>query len=216
MATQTQPRASTESTTQAGLVLVLSSDLPALAMAPILVRVLVANGIETQAARAAVSLIGRTAASVATPTGTASRSIRTAEVAYRASYLLAAARRLSRALVEARSTNEPIVAALHAALVSEGRFRTQHLEAVRNRARAGAAVDAASVLHGPLLGWYLGRAQTHTPDCVAANGHNFDATRPPRIGWPGTVHVRCSCYPGAPHPGAATVDQATAGMALEH
>jgi hypothetical protein len=34
----------------------------------------------------------------------------------------------------------------------------------------------------------------------------------PAIGLPGAVHLTCHCYPGAPHPGAGSVDEATFGM----
>jgi hypothetical protein len=71
-----------------------------------------------------------------------------------------------------------------------------------NRARAAGQIDMAAATHGNLLGWYTKRTKTTTPECLAADKHNFYVTRPPKIGLPGIgPHAGCRCEAGPPWPG---------------
>jgi hypothetical protein len=79
------------------------------------------------------------------------------------------------------------------------------MQAIYQRELAAARVDSAAMLYGRLLGWNTVVDSHTTPDCLAADGRNFYADKMPRIGYPGTVHATCRCYPGQPFPGAGMV-----------
>ena len=143
--------------------------------------------------------------------GAAVRQAQLEELFYRAAYILAAARRITRS-VRAGSSLEEAVAA-------EKSYQAAHESARKARLKAAADIDAAARTQGtPIdgtnahwLGWYLSSGpNTHTVACEHADGRNFRTDRRPRIGWPGTVHYGCRCYAGPPHPTTVTVDQATA------
>lgn len=123
----------------------------------------------------------------------------------RAQFVIAAARRVHQALIEARSADRPLGQALADALAAERRYYGQHLVAMWARNKAAAAIDSAAMLHGRLLGWNTVLTPTTTPECLAANRHNFLADQMPPIGWPGLAHPGCRCYPGPPFPGAPMV-----------
>jgi uncharacterized protein with gpF-like domain len=63
-------------------------------------------------------------------------------------------------------------------------------------------VDTAVMQVGLLLGWNTVIDSHTSPECLAANGHNFRADHMPKIGYPGAVHPHCRCYAGPPRPGA--------------
>ena len=90
-------------------------------------------------------------------------------------------------------------------LRAERRYYGQHLVTSWAREHAAAAIDSQSMLHGRLLGWNTVHTKGTTPECAAADRHNFYADTQPPIGWPGMAHPGCRCYPGAPFPGAALV-----------
>lgn len=92
---------------------------------------------------------------------------------------------------------------LDAAVARERRYLAQHAEAIWGRAQAGARVDSAASLYGPLLGWNTVLDRHTSAECKAADGKNFRADQVPLIGYPGSAHPHCRCYPGPPHPGAA-------------
>jgi len=171
-----------------------------------LVQILVAVGLVPVAAVALAALAGHGPQNVGrwAEMGPAGRHTRRQELAYRAAFLAAAAFRVRDRLVAGQSVSE--------ALRPERRWWAAHLAALRRRAAAAAQVDEAARKHGDVLGWYLGNARTHTRECVAAAGHNFDVRYPPLIGYPGQVHSRCACTAGPAHPGAGTVDNATIGV----
>jgi len=73
--------------------------------------------------------------------------------------------------------------------------------------RAAAQVDTAVMDHGLLLGWHSVNDRRTSPECRAANRHNFRADDMPLIGFPGAVHPHCRCWPGAPFPGAPMVGE---------
>lgn len=120
----------------------------------------------------------------------------------RAQFVLASARRLSAA---ARGGEN-----LRAALETERRYYGLHLQALWNRARGASQVDSAAQSYGDLLGWYTVLDRRTSAECRAASGRNFSVMAQPLIGWPGTVHPHCRCYPGRPHRGARML--ASAGV----
>jgi hypothetical protein len=121
----------------------------------------------------------------------------------RAAFLLASARRMQQAFSRARS--EHSYGLITDQLQAERRYYGQHLVTSWARNKAAAAIDSQAMVHGQLLGWYTVHTPTTTPECAAADRHNFRADREPPIGWPGMAHPGCRCYPGAPIPGAPLV-----------
>lgn len=129
----------------------------------------------------------------------------------RAQFVVASARRLTGDLVTARSQGTSLAQALRDGIARERRYYGLHLVAGWTRSNAAAQVDSAAADYGLLLGWYT-RIDTRTsPECLAANKHNFRADDMPLIGFPGAVHPHCRCSPGPPFPGAALVDAARFG-----
>lgn len=133
--------------------------------------------------------------------GPALRATVASERAYRAAYLVAASRRVQDRLDGGMSLRD--------ALRAEAPTLRAHLAAQANRRRAALAVDKAAARHGLLLGWRARMDSRTSAECRAADGHNFDVTRRPLIGWPGSVHPHCRCRPVAAFAGAAMVDGVT-------
>jgi len=122
----------------------------------------------------------------------------------RAQFLVASARRLAAdAVREASGMGGPD--ALARQVNRERRYYGQHLEAMWNRARAAEQTDMAALDYGLLLGWYTWRDSRTSPECLAADRHNYRADRMPPIGFPGGVHAHCRCVTGPPFPGAPMV-----------
>src|ERR1035441_1149031 len=135
-------------------------------------------------------------------TGPASRwAIRT-NLLRRATFFLNACQRVQQAIVAARSKNEPVMDAVRAAITAEQRFMTAHLAASQQRVSASSAVDGMAATYGNLLGWNAVIDPRCTPECRAANHKNFYADKPPAIGYPGTTHPNCRCFPSKPFRGA--------------
>ncbi|MCL6437224.1 MAG: hypothetical protein K6T51_01325 [Rubrobacteraceae bacterium] len=110
-------------------------------------------------------------------------------LAYRAHYAAAAARRL---------------ASGESDRAREERFFAQHLAAEEARVKSARMAEAAADRWGPLLGWiHTNTAKTHRPSHIAADGANFDVRYPPVStgGLPGTL-PHCDCIAGPPTPGA--------------
>lgn len=126
--------------------------------------------------------------------GAATRRQAQRELARRALYGINAARRVGGNVARGRAIGE--------ALAVEGTYLRQHREARSHRMTSAQAVDGAAGAYGDVLGWYAIRDDRTTVDCADAHGQNFRAANPPSIGYPGTVHGRCRCSPGAPHAGA--------------
>jgi hypothetical protein len=135
--------------------------------------------------------------------GALPRTVAHGELYFRAAYLLRAARRIQADLDAGASLSQ--------AVRSEGRYWRAHQAARRARQQAAAKVVRAARFHGPILGWYLNPLLNNEAECIAANGHDFDARLGTVIGWPGTVHVGCGCYPGPPT-GNGWVDDAVQGI----
>lgn len=128
----------------------------------------------------------------------------------RAAYLIMASRRMGTALVWERS--QP--GSIQRAIERERSYLRQHLEAVQNRNSAALKVATAADQYGPDLGWYAILDHRTSAECRRAHGANFSADRPPRIGYPGTVHTHCRCKPGPPHATDRRVDDRTAPREL--
>lgn len=120
----------------------------------------------------------------------------------RATYYVAAARRLS----TARRMGPDAVAR---ALVVERNYLAQHLRAVAQREEVARQVAAQARIvqreakrdgteWNGLLGWYAVVDAVTSPECLRANRRNFDPRRVPPIGFPGAVHANCRCKPGPP------------------
>lgn len=83
-----------------------------------------------------------------------------------------------------------------------------HKQATSRRLLKAKAVDFAgqsfghTTPQGTLLGWNAVIDGRTDSTCIAADGTNFYAEKPPMIGYPGSVHMHCRCTPGPPHPGA--------------
>ncbi len=95
---------------------------------------------------------------------------------------------------------------LEAWLRKERVYHGLHVRAMRNREAARERVDAAVARYGgTILSWQGISDASTTEDCREMFGKNFDATRPPARGLPGTVHGFCRCFPGPEIPGAEVV-----------
>jgi hypothetical protein len=141
--------------------------------------------------------------------GPATARILRMNLARRAQFLVASARRLTADLRDARSRDENALRALADGITRERRYYGQHMQAIWNRMDAAAAVDSASMLYGRLLGWNTVLDSRTSPECRLADRHNFLADRMPLIGYPGMVHPHCRCWPSRPFPGAAILPSET-------
>lgn len=96
-------------------------------------------------------------------------------------------------------------------LAKERGYWNAHIAASNRRMIMAARVEEESK-KGPknaLLGWYATLDERTSPECRAADGRNFYPTKPPVIGYPGSVHLYCRCVPGPAHPGGKMVDAST-------
>lgn len=133
--------------------------------------------------------------------GAASAQTARMNMARRAQYVIAAARRVLGAVSEGRAKGEPAGAATLAQLATERRYYEQHQAAMWTRAAAAGKTDMAAAEHGSLLGWNTVLDARTSAECRAADGKNYYASSVPDIGFPGAVHPGCRCYPSAAHRG---------------
>jgi hypothetical protein len=134
--------------------------------------------------------------------GAASARTSRMNLARRAQFVIAAAKRVTAAMVEARSKGDPVMAAMRDQLATERRFYQQHLDAMWARATAAGMIDMEAAVHGNILGWQARRDRRTTAACLRADGCNFDVDNPPDIGLPGIgPHAGCRCSAVAPWPG---------------
>lgn len=104
------------------------------------------------------------------------------EPTMRARYLLAAAKRLSKAATEGRFT---------AGLRREQTYLAAHRRAGQRRARVAREYDQAA--RGQMfLRWSAVMDDRTTPDCAARNGSVWNVNNPP-FPPPGAQHVSCRC-----------------------
>lgn len=134
--------------------------------------------------------------------GAASAQTSRQNLARRAQFVLSAGRRLAGDVRQARAQGKPVSAALLDGLARERRYYSQHVAAMWNRATAAGKTDMAAVEHGDLLGWLAVKDRRVSPECAAASGKNYHASRMPDIGYPGAVHPSCRCEAVAPWPSA--------------
>lgn len=104
------------------------------------------------------------------------------EPEYRARYLLAAAKRLTRAAAQGRWT---------AGVAQERTYLEAHRQAGLRRARIARDYDRLA-RHHTFLKWVAVLDQRTTPDCRARNGSVWNVANPPFPG-PGAQHVSCRC-----------------------
>lgn len=123
------------------------------------------------------------------------------ELYFRAAYVLNAARRIWGRFMDGDSPGQALKAELP-------HFRA-HQAAAANRQAAAAEVNRLGSIYGAKLGWYASLDGRETPECAAADGHNFTVGQRPVIGYPGSVHRYCRCKAGPPIAGASSVDAAT-------
>lgn len=157
-----------------------------------LVARLAALGISPKAVRAAgritmaPPLTGRRRYGSPTSRTSTVRAVATDEPLMRARYLVAAARRLTQALLDR--------APFDAALRQERRYLDQHRTAGRNRARAAAELDRVATEAGPWLRWHTVIDSRTDAECLALDGTVFTLDNLPGGLIPGAVHARCRCY----------------------
>lgn len=129
------------------------------------------------------------------------------KAAARATYLVKATQRLSAAYAtkdkaiigEARKAETKLMAAHNSMQVERGRAEKLLIKVVGNK-----KIDANGEL---LLGWYAHISDNTCARCLLADGSNFNALKPPPIGWPGTVHPHDHCLPGPAHKTLSRVEE---------
>lgn len=155
--------------------------------------------------------------------GAASKAQFSAELRYRAAFILNSARRVSVELTSgggvvpgaggssgSNGGGGGVVESARKALAKEREYWQRHRDAQDRRAEAARVVDENEKMFGSRLGWYARRDARTTAECLAAHGSNFEVGSRPDVGYPGQVHVFCRCRPGPPWPGGRTTNQATA------
>lgn len=188
-----QTGAAVEAQVVGTLAVVLASAMPMTAVSAAAVPLLAMLGIPPREGVKALSLVVPHDLPLQAP-GPVENRVAVHEALYRARYLVNAAQRLKGG----------------ASFEQERAFAQQHIGAQAARAEAARKVDQAALTHGPLLGWYAVMDSSTDPICRNANGKNFNALDPPKIGLPGTLHGgMCRCRAGAPHATRAMVGQPT-------
>jgi hypothetical protein len=135
--------------------------------------------------------------------GSASISMIRLNLLRNAQFLVSCAQRITADLIDAQSRGLDVNAVFQKSVSRETRYFGMHMTAGWNRAKAAAMVDMTALTHGRLLGWNTVRDKHTSRDCLAADGKNFYAEAMPLIGYPGSVHPNCRCFPGRAHEGAA-------------
>lgn len=152
---------------------------------------LVALGLTPRAVRAAGRIVmappltGRRRHGSPADRSTTTRAVGADEPEMRARYLLAAAKRLTKAAADG---------VFGPALRAERRHLEQHVEAGRNRARAAARLDQVAAKDGPWLVWHTQHDANVTADCAELDGTVFTVDNLPKGHIPGAVHPKCRCF----------------------
>jgi hypothetical protein len=180
---------------------------PAAAIALVAARVKLSQ-VEHRAMHAAFSVVMAMPPEQTGVAGSATIHVSRTNVIRRAQFALSSARRLTADIREARSKGQSVNIALMAGINRERRYFGQHRDAIWNRAQAAQQVDMAAWAYGDLLGWNTVLDSHTSAECRAANGKNFYASSVPLIGYPGSVHPHCRCYPGPAHVGARLLPSA--------
>ena len=166
-----------------------------------------------QALGAVLSMVTEHPSPLSGVSGPASAQTSRVNTARRAQYVIAASKRVLGAAREARAKGESVTAAIAGQLALERRFYAQHQAAMRNRADAAGETDKAAAKCGNLLGWLAKKDDRTSPECYAASGKNYYASRMPDIGFPGAVHPSCRCRPVAAWPGGKLLPSSGARFA---
>lgn len=166
-----------------------------------------------QALGAVLSMVTEQPPAVSGGTGPAASATSRVNAARRAQYVIAASKRVLGAAREARAKGGSVPGAIAEALATERRYYLMHLAAMKNRVNAAAMTDKAAARYGKLLGWNAVLDGHTSPECRAADGWNYLASRMPDIGYPGGVHDACRCSPSAPHPGGKLLPSSGARFA---
>lgn len=180
----------------------LGTALTAAQLVRLLAKVMKAAGIGLLALRAVCVLMMSWPSVPLEGTGPAQRAMIRTNTLRQAQFMFSACKRVQAAVAKARSQNAPVIDAIRAALSTEQRYMGMHIMASQRRVTAATTVDGMAETYGPLLSWIAVMDTRTTAECRAANGKSFYASRPPAIGYPGTVHPHCRCQPGPPRPGA--------------
>lgn len=163
-----------------------------------LVEQLMALGLSARAIRAAgraamappLTGRGRYGSPARGATTTALRGVKSEEPTMRARYVLAAAKRLTRATT---------LGVLPQALRQEKTYLAGHRRAGQNRANAAARLDRVAAESGPWLRWATKNDDRVEADCRALAGRVFTVDNLPVVNGipaiPGALHVRCRCWP---------------------
>lgn len=120
-----------------------------------------------------------------------------ADYTYRAAWILASSRRIAAAIREGQQ--------LTSVMSREKDLFKRHLDAQKKRLVSSRSVDLAAAKYGDMLGWYTTIDAKTSPECRAANKHNFRVDTRPWLGYPGAVHPDCRCVPGKPFRGAGII-----------
>jgi hypothetical protein len=114
------------------------------------------------------------------------RTVKSEEPEMRARFVVAASKRLTRAIT---------LGVYPEALRVEPTYLKQHRAAGRNRLKAAQALDLVAAAHGPWLVWRTKGDSRVDAHCAALEGRLFTIDNLPNGGdIPGAIHVACRCW----------------------
>jgi len=155
--------------------------------------------VDPRAARAAHQMMQRSAQALPrSGSGPGGRKTNSDAHLYRAWYLINAARRVQQGLSDGRLAADIV-------RTEENYLRAHHRAQVR-RAQAAAdadtAAEASHISTGRRLAvWRAHADERTTRDCRMMNGKVFDPAVGTSIGYPGSAHPSCRCWPEELRPG---------------
>jgi hypothetical protein len=121
----------------------------------------------------------------------------------RAAFVVASVKRISTELNDAVDSGTDLSDAVSKVSAKEERYFRQHVAAEFQRTQKGNEVAVLTGRYGTVLGWKAVDDDKTTPECKAADGHNFDTRHIPDIGYPGVgPHANCRCKAVPPYPNA--------------
>jgi hypothetical protein len=186
----------------------LATALTVAAAAAVLAGIFAAAKIRETALRAALSVVMGMPPGAEGFYGPATAQVARLNLIRRAQFLVASSRRFNDQMILIASGGADPQSVFDM-MDAERRYYGLHLEAGRNRMAAAAQADSAAMDYGALLGWYTRIDARTSPECLAADKHNFRVDAMPLIGFPGAVHLHCRCFPGPPFPGASVLPAAS-------
>lgn len=121
-------------------------------------------------------------------------------IAKRALFAYNASQRVAKAVLGGKAIKD--------AVSSERRLFDAHKQVSKESLKVASEIDALRAIHGNILSWHHGpRTPTDRPHHVAADKHNFDASKGPPAqtgSYPGSEPY-CKCHIGPPIEGAKTL-----------